>query len=62
MCFHGPVSLIKKVLPFGSQGSSLLILGLDNAGKTTLTARLAGILNAAVRTDFYSFVDFSSTI
>ncbi|EDV42563.1 uncharacterized protein Dana_GF16956 [Drosophila ananassae] len=47
MCFHGPVSLIKKVLPFSSQGSSLLILGLDNAGKTTLTTRLAGILNGA---------------
>ncbi|XP_017124184.1 ADP-ribosylation factor-like protein 3 [Drosophila elegans] len=45
MCFYGPVTLIKKILPTGSHRSCLLILGLDNAGKSTLTARLAEIYN-----------------
>ncbi|EDW43112.1 ADP-ribosylation factor-like protein 3 [Drosophila sechellia] len=45
MCFYGPVSFIKKILPTGSQKSCLLILGLDNAGKSTLTDRLAEIFN-----------------
>jgi len=49
MCFYGPVSIIKKVLPAGSQKSCLLILGLDNAGKSTLTAHLAGFFNGVVR-------------
>uniref|UniRef100_A0A6P4FTX7 ADP-ribosylation factor-like protein 3 isoform X1 n=2 Tax=Drosophila rhopaloa TaxID=1041015 RepID=A0A6P4FTX7_DRORH len=45
MCFYGPISLIKKILPTGSHRSRLLILGLDNAGKSTLTARLSEIYN-----------------
>ncbi|KAH8375159.1 hypothetical protein KR200_009457 [Drosophila serrata] len=45
MCFHGPLSLILRVLPTGSQNNNLLILGLDNAGKSTLTARLSEIFN-----------------
>ncbi|KAH8284383.1 hypothetical protein KR018_011118, partial [Drosophila ironensis] len=44
MCFQGPVSLLKKALPFHIQSPSLLMLGLDNAGKSTLTIRLAQIL------------------
>ncbi|KAH8346637.1 hypothetical protein KR084_007333, partial [Drosophila pseudotakahashii] len=45
MCFNGPVSLIKKILPTGSHKSCLLIIGLDNAGKSTLTARLAEVFD-----------------
>ncbi|XP_017073439.1 ADP-ribosylation factor-like protein 3 [Drosophila eugracilis] len=45
MCLYGPVSVIKKIMPMGLQKSCLLILGLDNAGKSTLTARLVEILN-----------------
>ncbi|XP_043655050.1 ADP-ribosylation factor-like protein 3 [Drosophila teissieri] len=45
MCFYGPVAFIRKILPAGSQKSCLLILGLDNAGKSTLTASLAEIFN-----------------
>ncbi|KAH8382148.1 hypothetical protein KR009_002074 [Drosophila setifemur] len=45
MCFYGPVSLIKKILPAGSNGSCLLVMGLDNAGKSALIDRLAPLLN-----------------
>ncbi|XP_017058745.1 ADP-ribosylation factor-like protein 3 [Drosophila ficusphila] len=45
MCIYGVVSFFKKFLPLGTQKSCLLILGLDNAGKSTLTDRLAEVFN-----------------
>ncbi|KAH8341875.1 hypothetical protein KR059_003145 [Drosophila kikkawai] len=49
MCFHGPLSLIQRILPTGSQNNGLLILGLDNAGKSTLTERLSEIFNGKAK-------------
>ncbi|KAH8293746.1 hypothetical protein KR054_003800 [Drosophila jambulina] len=45
MCFNGPFALLQRILPTGSHNNGVLILGLDNAGKSTLTARLAEIFN-----------------
>lgn len=55
MCFHGPFSVIKRILPTGVHRPCLLILGLDNAGKSTLTARLSEVLNGKVSLKIPSF-------
>ncbi|EDW23795.1 GL23730 [Drosophila persimilis] len=41
MCFNGSVSLIRKLLPPRAGEPCLLVLGLDNAGKSSLTGSLA---------------------
>ncbi|XP_033232813.1 ADP-ribosylation factor-like protein 3 isoform X1 [Drosophila pseudoobscura] len=41
MCFSGSVSLIRKLLPPRAGEPCLLVLGLDNAGKSSLTGSLA---------------------
>ncbi|XP_037730233.1 ADP-ribosylation factor-like protein 3 [Drosophila subpulchrella] len=62
MCFYGPVSVIKKILPAGSPKSCLLILGLDNAGKSTLTAHLAGFFNGVPKESNKQASEWSLTI
>ncbi|EDV54220.1 ADP-ribosylation factor-like protein 3 [Drosophila erecta] len=62
MCFYGPVSLIRKILPAGSQKSCLLILGLDNAGKSALTASLAKMFNGDSKEPSKQASEWSFTI
>ncbi|XP_033244268.1 ADP-ribosylation factor-like protein 3 isoform X2 [Drosophila miranda] len=49
MCFNGSFSLIRKLLPPRAEEPCLLVLGLDNAGKSSLTGSLADKLGDSVR-------------